>query len=103
LKEQIRLKDEESKARQAEVNKCREMITALEAHQASLKQSLFEQISTLDASKEEEIGRLKGEIANLESRLKTEVERLQSAGVVSEARLRELEEIIRKGQVERKR
>ena len=57
----------------------------------------------LSATKEEEIGRLKGEIANLESKLKSEVDKLENAGIVSQAKVEELEEIIRKGQVERKR
>ncbi|KAL9190447.1 hypothetical protein ACHAXT_007658 [Thalassiosira profunda] len=101
--EQIRLKEDETRAKAAEVHQCQETITALEARQLSLKESLSDQKSLIDGEKENEIGCLKGTIANLESRLRSEVERSQSAGVVSEARVRELEEIIRKGQVERKR
>ena len=103
MMEQIRLKDEETKSKDAEITKYQETITALEAHQQSLKQSLSNQTSMLASSKDEEIGNLKGEIANLESRLKSEVEKLQSTSLVSEAKVQELEEIIRKGQVERKR
>ena len=103
MMEQIRLKDEETKSKDAEITKYQETITALEAHQQSLKQSLSNQTSMLASSKDEEIGNLKGEIANLESRLKLEVEKLQSTSLVSEAKVQELEEIIRKGQVERKR
>ena len=103
LMEQIRLKEEETKSKDAEITKYQETITALEAHQQSLKQSLSNQTSMLASSKDEEIGNLKGEIANLESRLKSEVEKLQSTSLVSEAKVQELEEIIRKGQVERKR
>ena len=103
LTEQIRLKEEEVTSKDAEIAKYKETITGLEAHQLSLKQSLNEQTSMLSASKEEEIGRLKGEIANLETKLKSEVDKLQSAGIVSQAKVEELEEIIRKGQVERKR
>jgi len=103
LTEQIRLKEGEATSKDAEIAKCKETITGLEAHQLSLKQSLNEQTSMLSASKEEEIGRLKGEIANLESKLKSEVNKLESAGIVSQAKVEELEEIIRKGQVERKR
>jgi len=103
LTEQIRLKEEEVTSKDAEIAKCKETITGLEAHQLSLKQSLNEQTSMLSASKEEEIGRLKGEIANLESKLRSEVDKLESAGIVSQAKVEELEEIIRKGQVERKR
>ena len=101
--EQGRLKDEETKSKDAEIIKYQETITALEAHQQSLKQSLSNQTSMLASTKDEEIGHLKGEIANLESRLKSEVEKLQSTSLVSEAKVQELEEIIRKGQVERKR
>lgn len=57
----------------------------------------------LDASKEEEIGRLNGKIAHLESRMKSEADRLACAGVVTEAKVRELEEMIEKGKAERKR
>ena len=103
MMEQIRLKDEETKSKYAEITKYQETITALEAHQQSLKQSLSNQTSMLASSKDEEIGNLKGEIANLESRLRLEVEKLQSTSLVSEAKVQELEEIIRKGQVERKR
>ena len=103
MMEQIRLKDEETKNKDVEITKYQETITALEAHQQSLKQSLSNQTSMLASSKDEEIGNLKGEIANLESRLKSEVEKLQSTSLVSEAKVQELEEIIRKGQVERKR
>ena len=103
MMEQIRLKDEETKSKDAEITKYQETITALEANQQSLKQSLSNQTSMLASSKDEEIGNLKGEIANLESRLKLEVEKLQSTSLVSEAKVQELEEIIRKGQVERKR
>jgi len=103
MMEQIRLKDEETKSKDADITKYQETITALEAHQQSLKQSLSNQTSMLASSKDEEIGNLKGEIANLESRLKLEVEKLQSTSLVSEAKVQELEEIIRKGQVERKR
>ena len=103
MMEQIRLKDEETKSKDAEITKYQETITALEAHQQSLKQSLSNQTSMLASSKDEEIGNLKGEIANLESRLRLEVEKLQSTSLVSEAKVQELEEIIRKGQVERKR
>ncbi|KAL7539620.1 hypothetical protein ACHAXR_011716, partial [Thalassiosira sp. AJA248-18] len=103
LTEQVRLKDGETKAKVAEIEKCKETITALEANKLSLQEALSEQKTMLDASQEEEIGRLRGEVANLESKLKSEVDKLQSAGIVSEARVWELEEIIRKGQAERKR
>ena len=68
-----------------------------------MKKSLTEQKTALDASKEEEIGRLKGEITVLQERMKSEVENLQSVGIVSEERVRLLEETIRKCEVERKR
>jgi hypothetical protein len=64
---------------------------------------LSKQKAIWDASKEEEIGRLRDEITNLESRLTTEVRNLQSAGVASAAKVQELEAIIRQGLLERKR
>lgn len=103
LSEQIRVKEEESKMKEAELTKCKEIITALDANVASLKEALSDQKSMLETTKEEEIGRLKGTIANLESKLKSEVEKLQSAGVVSDAKVHEFENIIRKGKEERKR
>ncbi len=93
----------ESVKKDEKLNEFREEITSLMAEQASLKQSLSEQKTALDASKEEEIGRLKGEITVLHERLKSEVENSQSVGVVSAQRVRELEEAIRKSEVERKR
>ena len=86
-----RPKEKECTTKDAEIKRCKDTINALEAQQVALKM--------LDASKEEEIGRLKGAIANLESKLKSEVEKC----VVSEAKVHELEEIIKKGQAERKR
>lgn len=103
LNDQIRAKEEESTWKDNEIAKCKETITGLEAQQHSLKQSLNEQKSMLDASKEDEIGQLKGTVANLESKLKSEVEKLENAGIVSQGTVQELEEIIRKGQLERKR
>ena len=99
LKEEVRVNVEASKKKQIEVEKCEEIIAALEARRASLELSLSEQRSALDASREEEIGRLRGEIAELESRLKGEADK----GAVSKARVQELEEVIRKGETERKR
>jgi len=103
LTDQIRLQEEESKVKDAEIVQCKSTITVLEAHQLSLKESLSQQKSMLDASNEEEIARLKGEIANLELKFKAEVQKLHSLGVVGENKVRELEEVIRKGKAERKR
>ena len=103
LNDQIRAKEEESTRQDDEIAKCNETITGLEAQQHSLKQSLNEQKSMLDASKEDEISQLRGTVANLESKLKSEVEKLENAGIVSQGNVQELEEIIRKGQLERKR
>jgi chromosome segregation ATPase len=103
LTEQIRLQDQESSNMDDEIKAYKEVITRLEAQQLSLKQTLTEQKSMLDASKEEEIDRLKDEIANLESKLTSEVKNLQSASVASEARVQELEAIIQQGMLERKR
>lgn len=103
LKEKVRVNEEDSRKKQVEVEKCEETIAALEAHRASLELSLSEQRSALDASREEEIGRLRGEIAELESRLRGEAEKFQREGAAGEARVRELEEVIRKGHAERKR
>ena len=103
LEEGARLREEESGRRDAKAVRTGETIAALEAHQLSLKELLSEQRCVLDASKEEEIGRLRGEIANLESRLRSEFERMESAGAASEARVRELEEVIHKGRAGRKR
>jgi chromosome segregation ATPase len=103
MTDQIHLLGQENENKDGEIKKCNEVIAGLKAHQLSLKQSLSEQKSMLDASKEEEIGRLKGEIANLESRLTSEVRNLQSAGVASEAKVQELEAIIQQGLLERKR
>ncbi len=100
---QLHLLEQASENKDGEIKKCHEVIAGLEAHQLSLKKSLSEQKSILDASKEEEIGRLKGEIANLESRLTSEVQNLQSAGVASETKIQELEAIIQQGLLERKR
>jgi len=99
LTQELYVKEEESKAKDAEIGRMEEAITTLEAHQLSLKQSLSEQKSMLDASNEEEIGRLMGEIANLQSKQS----KTQSTGVVSEAKVRELEEAVRTGRAERKR
>lgn len=93
----------ESMKKDEKLNECREEITSLMAEQASLKQSLSEQKTVLDASKAEEIGRLKGEITVLQERLKSEVANSQSVGVVSAQRVRELEETIKKSEIERKR
>ena len=103
MMEQIHLLSQENENKDGEIKKCNEVIAGLEAHQLSLKKSLSEQKSMLDASKEEEIGRLKGEIANLESRLTSEVKNLQSAGMANEAKVQELEAIIQQGLLERKR
>jgi len=93
----------ESAEKDEKLNECREEITTLIAKQASLQQALSEQKTALDASKEEEIGRLKGEITVLQEKLKLEVENLESVGIVSAQRVRELEETVRKSENERKR
>eukprot|EP00984_Skeletonema_dohrnii_P013827 scaffold5779_cov205-Skeletonema_dohrnii-CCMP3373.AAC.4 len=93
----------ESAEKDEKLNECREEITSLIAKQASLKQALSEQKTALDASKEEEIGRLKGEITVLQEKLKLEAENLESVGIVSAQRVRELEETVRKSENERKR
>lgn len=93
----------ESGKKDEKLNQRREEITSLMAEQASLKQSLTEQKTALYASKEEEIGRLKGEITVLQERLKSEADNLQSVGIVSAQRVRELEDTIRKSEVERQR
>ena len=103
MTEQIHQLEQANDNKDCEIKKCNEIIAGLEAHQLSLKKSLSEQKSMLDASKEEEIGRLKGEIANLESRLTSEVRNLQSVGVASEVKVQELEAIIQQGLLERKR
>lgn len=99
--EKYALAMEESKQKEEELERCREAITSLEAQQISLKESLENALS--DSSKEEEIGRLKGEVNVLKDRLKTEICKQVSAGAVSEEKVRELEELIREGQAERKK
>ena len=94
---------EESDTKDEKLNECREEIASLEVERVSLKQALSEQKTALDTSREEEIGRLKGEVTALQERLKSEVEHLQNDGAVSAQRVRELEENIRKSEVERKR
>lgn len=103
MTEQIHLLEQESENKDREIMECREIIAGLEAHQLSLEKSLSEQQSIMEASKEEEIGRLKGEIANLESRLMSEVSHLQNAGMANEAKVQELESLIRQSVLERKR
>ncbi len=103
MSEQIRLLNEENQNKDDEIQKCNEVIAGLEAHHLSLQQSLQEQKSVWEASKEEEIGRLKGEIANLESRLMSEVQNLQNAGMANAAKVQELEAILRQSVLERKR
>ncbi|KAL7494093.1 hypothetical protein ACHAWT_004624 [Skeletonema menzelii] len=93
----------ESVEKDEQLKKCREEIISLIAKQESLKQALSEQKTALDATKEEEIGNLKGEITLLQERLQSEVENLKSAGITSVQRVRELEDTIRKSEVERKR
>jgi chromosome segregation ATPase len=103
LADQIHLLTEENEDKDGEIKKCNEVIAGLEARQLTWEQSLSKQKAIWDASKEEEIGRLRDEITNLESRLTTEVRNLQSAGVASEAKVQELEAIIQQGLLERKR
>jgi hypothetical protein len=103
LADQIHLLTEENEDKDGEIKKCNEVIAGLEARQLTWEQSLSKQKAIWDASKEEEIGRLRDEITNLESRLTTEVRNLQSAGVANEAKVQELEAIIRQGLLERKR
>lgn len=93
----------ESVRKDEKLSECREKITSLLAETVSLKQSLSEQKTALDASKEEEIGRLNAEITVLQERMKSEVEKMQSVGDVSKQRVIELEESIRKSEAERKR
>lgn len=103
LTERIFLAKEETKSKDAEIGRMSETIAALEAQRQSLQRSLTEQKSTMDALSEEEIGRLRGEVANLESRLATEAEMMRSVGAANQTRVRELEEAVRQGRVERKR
>ena len=102
---ETQLRDEmtESVKKDEKLSECREQITSLLAETVSLKQSLSEQKTALDASREEEIGRLNAEITVLQERMKSEVEKMRSVGTVSEQRVRELEESIRKSEAERKR
>lgn len=93
----------ESAEKDERLQKCREEITSLIAKQESLKQALSEQKTALEASNEAENRRLKDEITVLQERLQSEVNRLQSDGIVSAQRVRELEDTIRKSEVERKR
>ncbi|KAL7555069.1 hypothetical protein ACHAWF_018699 [Thalassiosira exigua] len=103
LEERIRAKEEEERARLAEVGDLKEAIAVLEAREASMKQSLSEQQSTLDESREEEMGRLKGKIADLKERLETQIRIVLDESVVTKAKVKELEETIRDLREERKR
>ena len=103
MMEQIQQLEQGNDDKDGEIKKCNEIIAGLKAQQLAWEQSLTEQKAIWDASKEEEIGRLNDEIANLESRLTSEVRRLQNAGMANEAKVQELETIIRQGLLERKR
>ena len=103
MMEKIQQLEQGNDDKDGEIKKCNEIIAGLKAQQLAWEQSLTEQKAIWDASKEEEIGRLNDEIANLESRLTSEVRRLQNAGMANEAKVQELETIIRQGLLERKR
>ena len=91
--------ERESVEKDEQLNKCRDEINSLRAKQESWKQALSEQKTALDASKEKELRILKEEITLLRKCSLSEAEKLQA----SAQRVRELEDTIRKSEVERKR
>jgi chromosome segregation ATPase len=103
LRHELNGKDHIIGGKDSELKKCEETIVTLEAQLQLLKLSLSKQISTLDASKEEESARLRDIIANLKSTLKSEAERLQDMGVANHAKVQELQETIHNLLIENKR
>ena len=94
---------EDLRSKEIKLQSANKKITGLESQQASLKEALSEQKTVVVASKDEEIGRLKGEVNVMKERLNAEVTKLQSVGMTSEEKVKELEEIIRLGHEERRK
>jgi len=94
---------EEAQEVASELESALDKITVLESQHKSLREALSEQTTVVLATKEEEIGRLKGEVKVLKERLKCEEDKLHSVGLTSEARVNELEDLIRQGEHERRK
>ena len=98
--------EEQAKAlqeKEAELRGAKETISCLEGERDSLKSSLTEERSMLEAKNAEQMSQLTGELNSLRQRLKDEEERAEEAGIVTRGQLSELEEQLNKSEVERKR
>lgn len=78
----------------SELKQCKETNIVLQAKEEPVQQSLSNQLSMLDASKEEECAKFCGIIATYESKLKVETNRVQDMGMMSSVEVHELGETI---------
>jgi len=103
LRHELSSKDHTIEVINSELKQCKETNIVLQAKEESVQQSLSNQLSMLDASKEEECAHLRGIIASLESKLKVETDRVQDMDMTSSVKVQELEESIKSLLLEKKR